>query len=191
MNLASGVTDTPEQMRFDELGYSINPFDEVVPGLCQASSYLDPPDLFVEGFDAIFDLGGWPRGDSVPGLPYVFHQIDDVPWIDDPSAIDAMGEQVASRVRVGERVVVNCAAGLNRSGLLVGRALIALGYAPVEAIELVRQARGIHALSNHRFAAWLLLECPPRGLRARTLAYRPNLLIRAPRSKNHLGPPPA
>ena len=167
MNLLNGAADPSEQMQDDWFDCPINPLDEVMPGLWQASSELDPPELFAQGFDAIFDLCGWPRGDGVAGRPYTFYLIDDVPWIPDPSAIDALGEQVAARVRAGERVVVNCAAGLNRSGLLVGRALIALGYTPVEAIALVRRARGPYALSNHRFATWLLRECSPRDVRAR------------------------
>jgi protein-tyrosine phosphatase len=64
-------------------------------------------------------------------------------------------------------VVVNCSAGLNRSGLLVGRSLIELGYTPAEAVELVRQARGPHALSNVAFAKFLLVDCTARALAAR------------------------
>ena len=167
MNLLSGAADTSDQMQEDPFDFPINPLDEVVPGLWQASSELEPPELFAQGFDAIFDLGDWPRGHGVPGRAYVYYRIEDVPLIEDPSAIDALGEQVASRVRAGERVVVNCAAGLNRSGLLVGRALIALGYLPADAIELVRCARGPHALCNERFAAWLLEDCSPLSRRER------------------------
>jgi len=163
VNLLSGAADTSEQMREPWFDFPINPLDEVVPGLWQASSELDPPELFARGFDAIFDLGDRPRGHSVPGRAYVYYRIEDVPSIEDPSVIDALAEQVASRVQAGERVVVNCAAGLNRSGLLVGRALIALGHAPSDAIDLVRRARGSHALCNQRFAAWLLEDCSPRG----------------------------
>ncbi len=54
---------------------------------------------------------------------------------------------------------MNCAASLNRSGLLVGRALIELGHPPLEAIDLVRAARGPWALSNVGFTRFLLLEC--------------------------------
>jgi protein-tyrosine phosphatase len=95
------------------------------------------------------------------------HPIDDVPWISDPAAIDELGVQVANLVRGGKRVVVNCMSGLNRSGLLVGRAAIALGHSPLEAVELVRRARGPHALSNAQFAKWLLIDCTPRALAAR------------------------
>jgi hypothetical protein len=154
--------------QFDEEGYPVNGFDEVVPGLFQADTTYTPLELFEVGFDAVFDLCGWPRGGDVRHRPYVFFQIDDVPRIADPEAIDDLALSVAALVRGGSKVVVNCAAGLNRSGLVVGRALIELGYPAAIAIELVRAARGPWALSNLEFARWLLLE---RGS-ARTSASR-------------------
>jgi hypothetical protein len=144
--------------RFDELGYPVNGFDEVVPGLFQADTRHTPLELFDLGFDAVFDLCGWPRGEDVRDRPYVFFQIDDVPWIADPEAIDDLALSVAALVRGGSKVAVNCAAGLNRSGLLVGRSLIELGYPAAIASELVRVARGPRALSNLEFARWLLIE---------------------------------
>jgi protein-tyrosine phosphatase len=144
--------------RFDRLGFPVNGYDEVVPGLFQADTTYTPRELFDRGFDAVFDLGGWDRGDDVRDRPYVFFPIEDVPWIPDPEAIDELGEAVAGHVRTGARVVVNCAAGRNRSGLLVARALIALGHPAAEAIRLVRAARGPHALSNRGFVRWLLIE---------------------------------
>ena len=144
--------------RFDEHGFPVNGYDEVIPGLYQADTTYTPLELFECGFDVVFDLCGWDRREGVEDRPYVFLPIDDVPWIDDPEAIDDLGRAVASLVRAGRRVVVNCAAGRNRSGLLVGRALIELGYPADAAIALVRLARGQHALSNHEFARWLLIE---------------------------------
>lgn len=144
---------------FDDDGYSLLPYDEVVPGLFQADSSWLPPQLFALGFDAVFDLCGYDRSEGCEGLAYVFYPIDDVPWIQDPQAIHDLGRSVAVLVRSCERVVVNCMSGLNRSGLLVGRALIELGHTPREAVELVRAARGEHALSNREFARFLLVEC--------------------------------
>ena len=159
---------------FDELGYPVNPYDEVVPGLFQASSRLDPAKLF-ERFDAVFDLCGWDRGGEVRDPRYRFHPIDDVPWIEDPDAIHALAAEVADLVRAERSVVVNCAAGLNRSGLLVGRTLIELGYPPDEAVVLVRLARGFHALSNKEFTRFLLIDCTPRALARRMSADRAQL----------------
>jgi hypothetical protein len=154
----------------DELGYSFNAVDRVVHGLYQAGSALDPVEFFELGFDEVVDLGGWERAEHMDGQAYRFYLIDDVPWISDSGAIDAMAAEIAAWVRAGKRVVVNCSAGLNRSGLLVGRTLVELGHTPAEAVELVRQARGPHALSNVAFTKFLLMDCTPRGLAARSQA---------------------
>jgi protein-tyrosine phosphatase len=58
---------------------------------------------------------------------------------------------------------VHCTEGLNRSGVLVARTLLDLGWAATDAIELVRRQRGLaedgfQALSNERFVEWLLAE---------------------------------
>ncbi len=149
---------------FDDSGYPTSPYTEVFPRLFQSDSGTPPPMLFEQGFDAVFDLIGYDRSAGTEGRSYVFHPIDDVPWISDRQAIHDLGRSVAALVRSGRFVVVSCMSGLNRSGLLVGRALIHLGHEPREAIEMVRAARGPHALSNKEFARFLLFECkPPRG----------------------------
>ena len=112
----------------DEEGYPLNGYDEVVPGLAQADTTFTPTQLFDRGFDAVFDVCGWNRGDGVADRPYVFYLLDDVPWIPEPERIHQLGREIAALVLQGNRVAVNCAAGLNRSGLLVGRALVELGH---------------------------------------------------------------
>jgi hypothetical protein len=154
-------------MSFDENGYPTDPYAEIVPGLFQADTTFSPQELFAQGFGAVFDLCGIDRGSGTPAGTYVVHPIDDVPWIADPPAIDALAEQVAKLVRGGTKVAVNCMSGLNRSGLLVGRTLIELGHPPEQAVELVRTARGMHALSNVVFTRWLLIDCTPRALAQR------------------------
>jgi hypothetical protein len=146
---------------FDDQGYPLDAFAEVVPGLAQASSWRTPLELLdLHGFDASVDVGGWDQSALMTGRAYTFLLLDDVPWIEDPDAIHALGREVAQMVTAGQRVVVNCAAGLNRSGLIVGRTLIHLGHTPRDAIRLIRAARGEHALFNRAFEEFLLLDCP-------------------------------
>jgi hypothetical protein len=148
--------------RLDELGFPRDGYDWVIPGLAQADTTHTPAELLDgQGFDAVFDLCGWPRDDGMDGRPYVFFPLDDAPTIPDPDAIDDLGAAVAGLVRAGKRVAVNCAAGLNRSGLVVGRALIWLGHEPARSIAMVRAARGPWALSNVEFARYLMIECRP------------------------------
>lgn len=56
----------------------------------------------------------------------------------------------------GDRVLVRCQAGLNRSGLVTALILIKEGYSPTEAINLIRANRGYEALFNESFVNWLI-----------------------------------
>jgi hypothetical protein len=150
--------------------YPEESYAEVVPGLTQASAARSPADM-LSMFDVLIDVGGRDRWDGEPDPRYRFHPLDDVPYITDAEMIHTVGERIASLVREGKHVAVNCLSGVNRSGLLVGRALVELGYTPELAIEAVRSARGPMALSNQHFVRFLLVDCTPRSLaRRRQLA---------------------
>ena len=60
-------------------------------------------------------------------------------------------KRVARRIRAGRRVLVTCAMGWNRSGLVTGLALIMLGLSADQAVHAIRKARGDMALSNPHF----------------------------------------
>lgn len=155
-----------QQAPFDEDGYPLEPYAEVIPGLTQASAALRPAEMLTM-FDVLIDVGGRDRWDGEPDPRYRFHPLDDVPSIADAELIHALGERIASLVREGKHVAVNCLGGVNRSGLLIGRALVELGSTPEEAIEAVRSARGPMALSNPGFVRFLRVECTPRALARR------------------------
>ena len=146
--------------------FPIEPYSEVTPGLFQASADLSPAEM-LSMFDVLVDVGGWDRWIGEPDPRYRFYPLDDGPFIPDEDMIHTVGESIAAQVRDGKHVAVNCMAGVNRSGLLVGRALVELGYTPQEAIELVRVARGPMALSNKRFVRFLLEDCTSRALARR------------------------
>jgi len=64
--------------------------------------------------------------------------------------------EVAKRLRRGQSVLVTCAQGLNRSGLVCGLALkMASSYHVTEIIDRIRKARGKWALSNPAFERFL------------------------------------
>jgi hypothetical protein len=146
--------------------YPVEPYSEVVPGLSQASAAHSPAEM-LSMFDFLFDVGGRDRWEGEPDSRYSFHPLDDVPFIVDAEMIHEVGERIASLVREGKHVAVNCMSGVNRSGLLVARALVELGFTPEEAIEAVRDARGPMALSNQHFVRFLLVDCTPRALARR------------------------
>jgi hypothetical protein len=155
-----------EQEIIDGGGYPVEPYTEVIRGLTQASAAHSPAEM-LSMFDVLIDVGGRDRWDGDPDPRYSFHPLDDVPFIVDAEMIHIVGERIASLVRDRKHVAVNCLSGVNRSGLLVARALVELGYTPEEAIETVRTARGPMALSNQHFVRFLLVDCTPRALARR------------------------
>jgi hypothetical protein len=65
------------------------------------------------------------------------------------------GEEPAPQVEGGGQVLVHCQAGLNRSNLILGTALIRRGFDPGDAIALISAVRGPAALCNEAFREFL------------------------------------
>lgn len=96
----------------------------------------------------------------LPAHVTVFRAVldDDAPADRHLERIKLAASQVASCLRSGKSVLVTCAAGLNRSGVITARALTKMGLEVQAAIDLVRKARGPIALSNPHFVAFLKRE---------------------------------
>jgi len=58
------------------------------------------------------------------------------------------------------KTLVHCQAGLNRSGLVGGLALVLSGTEPEDAIALLREQRSPSVLCNRTFERWLLGQEP-------------------------------
>jgi hypothetical protein len=139
---------------------------EVVPGLLIATT-LDPSAQYATlEVDAIVDLEDWEVW--VPPVPrdrlYLSFPMDDGDEVD-PKVRD-VAAFIASLVQAGQRVLVHCTEGLNRSGLVIARALMEMGHTASEAIEVVRRQRGpsvdgFPALGNDAFVEWLHREDRP------------------------------
>jgi hypothetical protein len=63
---------------------------------------------------------------------------------------------VVSALDRGDKVLVHCQAGLNRSNLIAALALIKRGRTPADAITLLRDRRSPAVLCNGAFESWLL-----------------------------------
>lgn len=93
-----------------------------------------------------------------PGVTVLHVPLDDT---DHPTpqeiqlAIQA-GENVAARLRAGQKVLSTCAQGRNRSGEVDGVALVNLGMTAHDAVQLI-QARRRNALTNTTFVRILEL----------------------------------
>ena len=132
-------------------------WDEVVPGLFQGD-WPHPADL--TEFDVLVSMtaeGVPPTPDARPDLVHLVCAIHDAEMTC-PDEVRGMAREVARRHAHGERVLVHCAQGLNRSGVVVARALMFSGYSAPDAVRAVRNARGPWALCNEHFEAWLYDE---------------------------------
>jgi predicted protein tyrosine phosphatase len=129
------------------------------------------------GFDVVVDLLS-PEEERRVGahaaevaVAWLRVPLDDRPW-EPPSASVALAvDAVVAAVRRGQRVLVHCASGRNRSALVVALALCELeGLTGTQALDRVRALRW-NALSNAAFAVLVRRSggvnvagtpCPPR-----------------------------
>ncbi len=67
-----------------------------------------------------------------------------------------------ARWRGGERVLIRCQAGVNRSGFIMALVLMMEGLPAERAIEHIRECRSPFVLSNQAFETWLLESAADR-----------------------------
>jgi hypothetical protein len=155
-------------------------FSEILPNLFQGgtddndvihiahASYKRRSDM---PFDSIITMYAWakPADWNVQELRYGIpdNLISDIDLNRLRKAVDFAHQQWKS----GDRVLIRCQAGLNRSGLVTALVLIKDGYSADEAINLIRAQRGDYALCNSHFEQWLLTSAesfinPPVSLSA-------------------------
>ena len=128
---------------------------EVVPGLFVGSK---PSPGRHEGFDTIVLAAEeyQPPAHLFPGTEVIHVPLDDAPSRqmreDEITAATKTAERVARRLRAGRRVLVTCALGLNRSGLVAALAMHDVyGMGADEIVARLRRTRGMWALSNPNF----------------------------------------
>jgi|LakMenE01Jun11ns_1017448.scaffolds.fasta_scaffold9945391_3 hypothetical protein len=63
-----------------------------------------------------------------------------------------------NRWLAGDRLLVRCQAGLNRSGLITCLILMLKGYSQKESIDLIRNKRSEVALFNRNYISWLNVD---------------------------------
>lgn len=109
-------------------------------------------------YDAVVTLYAWaqPVSWEVEELRYGFGDADIT-----GGELDRVIRAAAwawQRWRAGDRVLIRCQAGLNRSGLVTTLVLMLDGYDAAEAIRLIRDRRSPWALCNNAFVDWLVME---------------------------------
>jgi hypothetical protein len=143
--------------------------DEILPGLFQGGTEdhdvigRRTPDSHydrTQRFDVIVTL----YADAQPapwGVEEIRYGFGDAEL--NPTAIRkalALATLAHARWQAGERVLIRCQAGVNRSGLVTALVLMLDGYTPHDAIALIRERRAPAVLSNGHFVRWLVTEAP-------------------------------
>ena len=94
---------------------------------------------------------------NVKEMRFAFHD-GDMSDLDPERDLFFMVREAHADWKAGKKVLIRCQAGLNRSGLVTALVLIRDGYAPADAIRLIRANRCEAAISNRHFESWLLNE---------------------------------
>lgn len=131
---------------------------EIVPGLYQGGSDRSPSkDLFT----VVLSVGHVRfNRECETGLRELVDPMSDTEdaAYDPYDHVRRWALEVVSWVEEGETVLVRCNAGWNRSGVIVVRAMMEMGWSVDDALKHVRGTRSPHALCNSRFEAWLREE---------------------------------
>lgn len=139
---------------------------EVLPGLFMGgdsgghhgTDSRDPALIVSTPFDTVVTLyaQAQPAAVHVEELRYGF--ADGTMALIDVERLLRTAQWARARWRSGDRVLVRCQAGLNRSGLVVCLVLMLEGLSPTDAIATVRQRRSPMALCNQGFVQWLTTD---------------------------------
>ena len=145
--------------------YSEDTWSEVLPGLFQGGTHdhdvvrsgrqYGSAEVGIAHFDFVATLyvSALPVGGWVHEMRFGINDYDMTDFnMDD---LRAMVTEAHRRWTTGQRVLIRCQAGLNRSGLITTLVLMRAGFTADEAIHLIRRVRGGMGMSNHRFEEWL------------------------------------
>lgn len=126
---------------------------EIVPGFYQGgcSRGLVLPD-FIEYVVSLYQWRRYEQHANVKGFREVeMYDSDDLPVHDNVVELATL----VNEFRAKGNTLVHCQAGLNRSGLIAGAALMLEGLTADEAIATLRESRSPAVLCNPSFETWL------------------------------------
>jgi hypothetical protein len=142
--------------------YSSVPWDEIIPGLFMGGHFYRAPSGDVvpavagHEFDLVVSLYHRDGHGPAAGITDHVREVPDAALTAAQLAdVCELAEKTATAVRNGQKVLVRCNSGFNRSGLVVVQALRHLGYGVDDAIFLVRYRRSKWALNNDLFVDYL------------------------------------
>ncbi len=136
----------------------MNQLTEIAPGLYQSGT-PDAVEVDVVVSLQIEPPAYLPASPSPEQLLVVWWPIADGP-MPHADTVRTLAGFVVALLDQGKRVLVHCAGGNNRSGLVVARILMQRGATADEAIETIRRSIPT-ALNNQQFERWLREERLP------------------------------
>jgi protein-tyrosine phosphatase len=89
------------------------------------------------------------------GLIFIHYPMADYSIPTSMTASLALIRQLQAHLRAGEGVLVHCRGGIGRSGLLCSSLLVAQGYDPASAMQIVSQARGVESPETDSQREWV------------------------------------
>ncbi|MEI6761076.1 MAG: dual specificity protein phosphatase family protein [Betaproteobacteria bacterium] len=106
-------------------------------------------------FDSVVSLCAYtlPVGWLVKEMRFAFPDGPLEPWT--IREIEAVADWVHAQWKTGDRVLIRCQAGMNRSSLVTALVLMKDGLRADEAIALIRTQRSEYCLSNQHFIEYL------------------------------------
>ena len=118
------------------------------------------PEITKKNFDTVITMYAWARP-----VDWFVKEIRFGIYDDDMSDFEVRALQDLVKIahsdwRAGQKVLVRCQAGINRSSLVAALVLIRDGMSAEEAIALLREKRAGGVLRNSHFEEWLLATDP-------------------------------
>jgi protein tyrosine phosphatase len=161
-NEALELLETKIAPRSYTIDYPTELWSEVLPKLWQGGTddddvfnQLYKPAISKKDFDLVITAyaSANPVDWFVKEIRFGFYDSDMKDF--DPNDLKEIVRMAHAEWKRGQRVLIRCQAGMNRSGLIMALILIREGHTPQEAIDLIRAKRSKHALFNGRFEKWL------------------------------------
>ena len=157
-----------EAPAYEAFSYDEPTWSEILPGLWQggtserddrtelAYEATEIADVTKDHFDFVATLYAWAKPAEWFVREYRYGVYDGDGTDIDYDEIHALAGMVHAEWKRGNRVLVRCQAGWNRSGLVMALVLMRDGYRADDAIALIRERRSEWALCNTDFEKYLL-----------------------------------
>lgn len=132
---------------------------EIMPECSQITDtlYLGAIPKDIQQYKYVFNLSGKAAYYISCNQRVMICPFNDCDLVPDEEMLYEIANHVSAAGKKG-KTLVHCAAGINRSALILALSLIIDGMKPADAIALLREKRGDIILYNKTFENWLLQQ---------------------------------